>query len=398
MQHLLRKILTSKCRYIILTFVMFFVFCIFVSKKYCDSKSAEINPDLLSINVDELGEMDDEKVLYIYNWVDYLPQEVIDAFQKITGITVKLDVFDSNEMLEIKLISSKSQYDLVCPSISPFFARQKEIGIYQKFDKKLLKFYDDLDPFIMEKMSVVDATNEYAIPYLWGVSGFAVSEEKIKSVFKNAPIESLSLVFEVENLKKISKYNVSFLNSPSEVFPILAHYMFGGENATEEQLNKMYLKLKELRPYIFKFNSTAMQDLFSETSCVAFGTYGNVRQIMLDAKRDGKDLKLKFIFPKEGGEIWIDVFAIPKNARHYKNAHVFLNYIYHPKVIAAISNSTAYANPIVNSKKYIIPEILNDELIFPSNEILKKSFIEEMHPISYERMRTKLFTKLKSGL
>lgn len=374
---------------------VFIVFCLYLLLKGSSDNYDEVNDNLI-VDRSLLGESDEEKELYIYTWEGYFPHEVAIAFEKITGIKVHVDVFDSNELLEIKLISGKSHYDIVCPSLTPFFGRQMEICLYQKLDKSLLKFYEDLDPFIICKMSEIDAAVDFSLPYFWGVSGFAVNQKKIKNLFPDIDINSLALVFEEKNLSKISKLNITFLNSPSEVFPILAHYMFGGENGTNEQLKQMYDRLCKLRKYIFKFSQSATIDLFNGSSAVAFCTSGSVRQMLCEADIENRDIK--FIFPKEGAELWIDVLAIPKNAKHFKNAHMFFNYIFNPKIIAYISNRVGCANSIVKSKKYIKNDIVTDTNVYPTKEVLDKCFIEKINPIEYDRVRTKLFTKVKSGL
>lgn len=374
---------------------IFLVFCLYLLFKGSFDNYDDISEDLI-LDKSLLGDSDEKKELYIYTWDGYFPHEVIIAFEKITGIKVHVDVFDSNELLEIKLISGKSHYDIVCPSLTPFFGRQMEIGLYQELDKRLLNFYDDFDPFIIGKMKEIDGALNFSLPYFWGVSGFAVNEKKIRKIFPEADINSLALVFEEKNLKKISKLNVTFLNSPSEVFPILAHYMFKGENGTVEQLELMYKKLCKLRKYIFKFSQSATIDLFNGSSSVAFCTSGSVRQMLCE--QDSENSNIKFIFPKEGAELWIDVLAIPKNAKHFRNAHIFFNYIFNPKVIAYISNRMACANPILKSKQYIKKDIVNDMNVYPSDKILSKCFIEKINSIEYDRIRTKLFTKVKSFL
>lgn len=374
---------------------IFLVFCLYLLFRGSSDDYVGI-PDCLILNSSLLGSSNEKKDLYIYTWDGYFPHEVIVAFEKITGIKVHVDVFDSNELLEIKLISGKSHYDIVCPSLTPFFGRQMSINLYQKLDKNLLNFWNDIDGFIITKMLEIDGSIDFAVPYFWGVSGFAVNAKKIKEVAPDIDLESLSLVFDEKNIEKISKLNVTFLNSPSEVFPILAHYMFGSEDGTEKQLILMYKRLCALRKHIFKFSQSATIDLFNGSSAVAFCTSGSVRQMICDSDVENNDIK--FIFPKEGAELWIDVLAIPKNAKHYKNAHMFFNYIFHPKVIAYISNRMACANSIQKSKKYVKSEIVNDKNVYPTKEVLSKCFIEKVHSIEYDRIRTKLFTKVKSGL
>lgn len=386
----------SKRGLFLLGSVLFVLICFFCYKR--DSGDIVVDNDLLCVSKKDLGPFDDEKVLYIYNWVEYIPNEVVYAFEKITGIKVYVDVFESNEMLEIKLISGKSKYDLVCPSLTPFMGRQLQIGIYQKLDKSLLKTLPELDPFIMGKVSEVDKNAEYCLPYLWGIVGYAVNLEKLSKIAQDVEVGSWDLLFNEEHLKKISKGNVSFSNSAAEIFSTLAHYMFGEELLQDDQLKKVAERLASLRKYIYKFNSQSMNDLFNGSSVVAFGTSADIRQMMLDSKKDGIKSNIKFFFPKEGGLLWIDVLAIPKGAKHFKNAHAFLKFIYHPRIMAEISNFTASANPVLSSKGYVMPEIVNDEIIYPTKEMLRKTYLEKIGTSRYTKIRTKMFMKIKAGI
>lgn len=352
----------------------------------------------LPITKEYLGDFDKEKILYIYNWIEYIDPEIISEFENLTGIKVVLDVFDSNETLEVKLLAGNSGYDLVFPSASPYFARQLQAGIYQKLDKRRLKCLKYIDNFFMKQISCCDSKNEYAIPYLWGISGFAVNINKIKKYFSNEEMSSWSLIFDEKNLKKIARYHVEMSDSASELFPAVLKYLgvYNYDKITEEELLLAFNLLKKIRKYIFKFNSSAVQDLFTNTACVAMGTSGDIRKILISARREGKKLDIKFIIPKEGAALWIDVCAIPKGARHVKNAHAFINFLMHPRIIARITNYTACANAVKKSKIFIRQEILDDKVVYPDQSIIDKCYREYSLSPELERMRTRMFTKIKS--
>lgn len=385
-------------RVVLLCFCVAVFVCVFFYN-HADVGEISVDERLLCVSKQDLGPFDDEKVLYIYNWIEYIPTNVIHAFEKITGIKVYVDVFDSNEMLEIKLISNKSRYDLVCPSLMPFFGRQLRVGIYRKLDKALLDALPKFDPFIVDKIKNVDKNAEYCIPYTWGIMGYAVDTSKLDVNNDDIKIGSWDLLLDENVIRKVAaKGNVSFSNSTSEIFSTLAHYMFGDEEIEEEQLEKVALKLKNLSKYIYKFNTQSMNDLFNGSAVVAFGSSSDIRQVMLDSKKDSIESNIKFIFPKEGALLWIDVLAIPKGARHVRNANAFLKFICNPIIMAEISNFTAAANAVPESKKYIMKEIVNDPIIYPTEEMLQKTYLEKIGSMEYERKRAKMFTKIKAGL
>lgn len=353
---------------------------------------------IYQIPISEIGELDKEKILYIYNWVDYMPPSVIHAFEKITDVKVILDVFDSNETLEVKLLAGNSGYDLVVPSASPYFTRQLQANVYQKLDKNRLFFLKNIDDFFLNNLSIIDKNNEHAVPYLWGISGFAINMKRVKEANLNIPLDSWALLFDKDTLQKIAPLRVEISDSPSELFPAVIRYMNIDKKDinSKEALEKAFKLLQNIRPLIFKFNASAVQDLFNHTACVAMGTSGDIRKILISAKKNGEKLDIQFIAPKEGSALWIDVCAIPKNARHVKNAHAFINFLLHPRVIAKITNHTGCANAVPLSKQYITPEILNDKMVYPSDEQIEKSYTESALPAPLERLRTRMFTKIKS--
>lgn len=381
---------------ITLACVISFVTCLYVM--FSKHEAYDYSDPIYKINPSALGELDDEKVLYFYNWIDYIDPVVIDAFEKITGVKVVLDVFDSNETLEVKLLAGNSGYDLVVPSATPYFSRQLQANVYQKLDKSRLITTKTIDPFFMEHLATSDINNEYALPYLWGLSGIAVNVSQVLKMYPDATLDSWALIFDETHLKKISRGHVELSDSPAELFPAIQKYLGNTDKDFDDisSIEDAGAQLKKIRPHIFKFNSSAVQDLFNGTACVAMGTSGDIRKILIAAKKNGDQLNIQFVSPKEGSALWIDVFAIPNGARHPKNAHAFINFVLHPLVIAKITNYTGCANAVPTSIKYINPEIANDNMVYPDKKLLDKSYIEAALPPSVERVRTRLFTKIKS--
>lgn len=377
------------------------VFCVFtfVSALYFLFSRPEMPRDeIYGISISEIGELDKEKLLYVYNWVDYIDPVVIDAFEKLTGVKVVLDVFDSNETLEVKLLAGNSRYDVVVPSATPYFARQLQAGVYQKLDKSRLPNLKSVGGFFLKKLADIDADNMHAVPYVWGISGFAVNETKLKEHFPDIKMESWALLFDIENLKKLAPLHVELSDSPAELFPAIQNFLGikKEDMSSREALEKAFVFLKKIRPYIFKFNASAVQDLFNQTACVAMGTSGDIRKILIAARKNGQKLDLRFISPVEGSALWLDVCAIPIGAKHPKNAHAFINFLLHPRVIARITNYTGCANAVAASKKYIYPEILNDRMVYPRQELIERSYTESALSPELERVRTRMFTRIKS--
>ncbi|WP_330924254.1 polyamine ABC transporter substrate-binding protein [Candidatus Sororendozoicomonas aggregata] len=329
-----------------------------------------------------------EKNLYFYNWSDYIGPGVIEAFEKKTGVKVAYDVYDSNEVLQGKLLAGKSGFDLVSPS-HDFYATQINAKVYQKLDKSLIPNLKNLDPALMEKISAtIDPGNQYGIPYLITTTGIGYNKQAVeKALGKDAPINSWALVFEPENMKKLQKCGVAFLDAPTEILPSMMTYMgLPGDSLNVKDYQKAVAKLKEVAPYVTYFHSTkSMADLANGDICVAIAWSGDVYMARERAKAAKNGLDIRYSIPKEGAAISFDMLAIPADAPDPKAAHAMLNYLLEPKVAAETTNFVSYANPVPASTSFIKPEIANNPGIYPDPATKELLFIFKPLPTSHKR-------------
>ncbi|WP_353499472.1 MULTISPECIES: extracellular solute-binding protein [Vibrio] len=338
----------------------------------------------------------EEKVLNIYNWSDYIAEDTIAKFEAETGIKVVYDVFDSNEVLEAKILSGNTGFDLVVPS-NDFLGRQAKAGAFQKLDKSKLTNYQNLDPKLMGILAdTVDPGNDYSVPYLWGTTGIGYNVEKVKAVLgEDAPVDSWDLVFKPENMEKLSKCGVGFLNAPTEIMAAALNYIGKDPNSADPNDYKKdaLALLKEVRPYVTYFHSSQyINDLANGDICVAIGWSGDVLQAADRAAEADNGVEVAYSIPKEGALAWFDLMAIPKEAKHPENAHLFINYLLRPEVIAEISNYVWYANPNPPSREFIDAEILDDPGIYPTEEAQAKLYSSKMLPHKTSRAMTRAWT------
>ena len=340
--------------------------------------------------------------LHIYNWADYIDEESIPEFAKETGMEVTYDVFDSNEVLEAKLLAGTSGYDLVVPS-SHFLGRQVQAGVFQKLDKSKLPNYKYLDKDLMEVLASQDPDNAYGVPYMWGTTGIGYNVEKVKEILgEDAPVDSWDLVFKPENLKKLSECGVNFLDSSDEIYPLVMHYVGLDPNSTkigdykaESEAAKL---LKELRPYVTKFASSGYIDaLANGEMCVTVGWSGDVLMAQYQAEEADNGVSIEYTIPKEGTQIWFDMMAIPADAKNPDAALKFINYVLEPKVIARMTDYVAYANPNTEAAKYQDPEITNNPAVYPSEATKKKLFPSKIRGVKIDRVLTRTWTDIKTG-
>ncbi len=336
--------------------------------------------------------------VHLYNWSDYIGPNTLADFEKATGIKPVQDVFDSNETLEGKLLAGRTGYDVVVPS-NHFLGKQIKAGAFQKLDRNLLPNYANLDPALMKRLEKNDPGNHYAVPYLWGTNGIGYNVEKVKAVLGVDTIDSWAVLFEPENMKKLSKCGVAFMDSADEMLPAVLNYMGLDPNSSNpKDYQAAEKKLLAVRPYVTYFHSSKyITDLANGDICVAAGFSGDVFQARARAEEAKKGVKLAYAIPKEGGNLWFDVLAIPKDARNVKEAHALIDYLLKPEVIAQVSDYVGYANPNLKAKALMEQEVATDPAVYPAQDVLDKMFVNAELPPKVQRLMTRSWTKVKSG-
>lgn len=334
----------------------------------------------------------EEKILYICNWANYLPQEIIKRFESETGIHVVYDAFDSLEALETKLISN-SGYDVVFPSAWPMFMRCIESKIFSKLDFAKIPNAKFIDKYFTDAIG----TNgyQYGVPFLWGMTGIGFDEDIIDSAVPDAPKESWAMLFSPSVMGRLAKHQVNFLDTPSDVFQSAFLYLGLDPHSTDaKDWNKVMALIMTVRDYICVFDSSQQtQNLINGNACMIQGwsTYVNM------ARAATPDKKIRFVIPKEGSIIWVDMMAIPRDASHPGNAHKFINFLLKPENIAAVSNAVHAANTVAESKKFIDAGLLADKTVFPPEDVMSGLSPEVMHSMAFQRKVTRAWMQIKKG-
>lgn len=344
------------------------------------------------------GQATAQDVVNIYNWTDYIAETTLEDFQRETGIKPVYDVFDSNETLEGKLLAGNSGYDLVVPS-NHFLGRQIKAGVFRRLDPALLPNWGNLDPQLLARLQANDPGNQYSVPYLWGTNGIGYNVAKVKQVLGIDRVDSWSVLFEEENLKKLQDCGVSFMDSADETFPAMLNYLGLDPNSKQlEDYKRVESKLKTLRPYITYFHSSRyISDLANGNICIAFGYSGDVFQAMNRAEEAGNGVQIAYVVPREGGNLWFDTLAIPADARNVEQAHAFINYLLRPEVVAAISEYVGYANANTQADALMDQRIRLDPSIYPPADVQGKLYISSEQPPKLMRWMTRSWNSLKSG-
>ena len=344
--------------------------------------------------------MAEERTVRIYNWIEYLPPEILKSFQEETGIRPIYDVFDSVETLESKLLTGNSGYDVVYPSSSNV-SHLIAAGAVQPLDRSQLPSWQQLDPEFMKGLEAVgDPGNRYAAPYLWGTTLIGYNVDKVRQALgADVPIDTWDIIFKEENLSKLASCGVGFLDAANEIVPIALHYKGLDPNSQRrEDYPQAQAAMARIRPFISYFNSSRYgMDLANGDVCIAVGWSGGVALAKRLADAAGKGVKVAMALPKEGAPMWSDVMMIPTNAPHTQEAHAFINYIMRADVIARISNKIGYPNPNKDATALVIPEVRNDPAMYIPDDARKTLFALEPMPAAIERIRTRTWTAIKTN-
>ncbi|WP_435310351.1 polyamine ABC transporter substrate-binding protein [Primorskyibacter sedentarius] len=335
----------------------------------------------------------------VYNWSDYIDEDLLTKFEEETGIDLIYDVFDSNEVLETKMLAGGSGYDVVVPT-GTFLQRQIAAGAFQKLDKSKLPNMENMWSVITDRTDKYDPGSEYSINYMWGTTGIGVNVTKVKEVLgEDAPIESWDLVFKPENMEKLAACGVHFLDAPAEMIPAALNYIGEDPDSHDpEVIAKAEDVFMAVRPHIQKFHSSEyINALANGDICVAVGWSGDVLQSRDRAAEADNGVEVAYNAPKEGAQMWFDQMAIPVDAPNVEEAHTFLNFIMDAQNMAAASNYVYYANGNKASQEFLVEDVSGDPAIYPSEDALNNLFTTTPYDPKVQRTVTRMWTKIKSG-
>lgn len=343
----------------------------------------------------------EEKVLNIYNWSDYIAEDTIKNFEKETGIKVRYDTFDNNEILHAKLVAGKTGYDIVVPS-SNWARMQIDGGVLRPLDKSKVPNLANLDPALQGQIAKLDPENKHLVVWLWGFTTIGINVDKVKAALGSLPMpeNAWDLVFDPKYISKLKSCGVSFLDAPSEILPPALQYLgkpaYSKVSSDYQEAGRL---LQSIRPYVTLFSSSGyINDLANGSLCMALGFSGDMniaRQRAIDGKTGNNIVAL---VPKTTATLFFDTMAIPTDAPHPNNAHAFINYILRPEVHASLSNKVFYANPNAAATKFVVKSVAENKTIYLSDEDKKKMTVPEPSSADIRRTMTRVYTKFKTGI
>ena len=340
----------------------------------------------------------EDRLLNVLNWSDYIAPDTLAAFERETGIKVNYDVFDSNEVLETKLLTGRTGYDVVVPT-DYFLERQAKQGVLLPLERARLANYANLDPAVLRQLDGVDPGNRYGVPYLATVTGIGYNVAKLRKALGPVPVDSWALVFEPKYAAKLKDCGYALLDSESDVL-IAARLYLGLEADSErpEDLAAVEVLLLKIRPYVRYFHSSQyINDLANDEICVVVGWSGDVLQARDRAREAGKGVEIGFAVPKEGASRSFDMLAIPADAPHPQNAHHFIDFLLRPAVAAEIMRFRKYPAPNLAAPPLLEPELRNDPILFPAPEVIARLKPHRAESLTYTRYANRAWTHIRTG-
>jgi putrescine transport system substrate-binding protein len=340
-----------------------------------------------------------QKRVNFYNWSDYVDPEVLKDFTRDTGIEVTYDTFDSNDVLETKLLAGKSGYDVVVPT-AYFLQRQIKAGVFQKLDKSKLPNLTHMWPDITNRLAVYDPGNQFAVNYMWGTTGIGYNVKKTREILgPETKIDSWELVFNPANLAKFKDCGIHMLDSADDIFSAaLKHLGLNPNSKDEKDLQKAAELVTKVRPHVRKFHSSEyLNALASGEICLVVGWSGDIKQAQKRAAEAKGGVEVGYAIPKEGAQMWFDNLAIPKDAGNVANAHALIDYLQRPEVAARNSNFISYANGNLASQKFVDKAVLEDATVYPDEATMKRLYTITAADQKTLRLTNRLWTKVKTG-
>ncbi|MCC6948524.1 MAG: polyamine ABC transporter substrate-binding protein [Bradyrhizobiaceae bacterium] len=347
-----------------------------------------------------------DRVVNIYNWSDYIDPKVLEDFTKGTGIKVVYDTFDSNDVVETKMLAGKTGYDVVVPS-QTYLQRLISAGVFQKLDKSKLPNLKHAWPEIAKRLATYDPGNEYAVNYMWGTTGIGVNLDRARERLGKVPLNTWDVVFKPEVLAKFADCGVHLLDAPDELIPTALRWLgLNPDSKNTADIEKAGAALMQIRPHVRKFHSSEyINALANGEICLAVGWSGDVLQAKARAeeaaqgtgKGAGKSVNLDYVLPKEGAHMWFDSMAIPKDAPHVAEAHAFIDYMLRPEAAAKNSNAVSYASGNLAAQQFIDRKILDNPSIYPDAETMQRLFISTPYDQKTQRIVTRVWTRVKTG-
>ncbi len=333
----------------------------------------------------------EEKVLHLYSWESYFGPDTISKFEKETGIKVSYDLFDSNDMVETKILTGGSGYDAITINLSPHLQRELPVGVWATLDKGRLSNLGNLDPAVVARVDEIDKGGAHGVPWMWGTTGVGYNIDKIKAIMPDAPVDSLRMLFDPEIVSKFAPCGVTMLDDSEQVLGLALIYLgLDPDTTNPDELQKAVDVVTRVRPYVRKFHSSSyINDLAEGDACVALGFSGDMHIADIRAKEAKRPFSITYRLSNEGNLMWADVLAVPSDAPHPEAAHAFIDFVMRPEIAASAARDTGFSTANKAALALLDEKLRTDPDLYPSAEAQKRFHL----PKALDQKALKMWSK-----
>jgi putrescine transport system substrate-binding protein len=333
--------------------------------------------------------------VHMLNWADYINPASLDNFEKETNIRIVHEVFTNSSETKDLLLQGSTKYDVMVQAGAQMRQILDEKSAVEMLDRAKIPNAEFLDPAALTYTDVLDPNNSHSVPYMWGTVGLGVNKEKVKAIRPDAPLNSLSLILDPALAADVSKCGIAVIDEPIDVIPAFVTYLGGDmKNIGITDLEAVEVALARVSDYIKVVSVDSYINSLSEGKyCVVWGYSGAIFYARDLAKANGKGT-IVYNVPKEGSQLWFDLFVIPNKSQNKDGAYQLLNYMLKPEVAAANTNFLQYANPILTSAPYIEPKLLSDPGLYPPKSVLKRLAVQPPMAANIEAELKRIWSKL----
>ncbi len=333
--------------------------------------------------------------VHMLNWADYINPESLNNFEKATNIRVVHEVFTNSTETKDLLLEGSNKYDVMIQAGAQMRQVLENENAVDVLDRAKLPNAEFLDPAALRYTGVLDPDNAHSVPYMWGTVGLGVNKEKVRQIRPDVPLNTMALLLDPAIAADLSKCGIAVIDEPIDVIPAFVAYLGGDmKNIGITDLEAVEVALSKVSQYIKVVSVDSYINSLSEGKyCVVWGYSGAIFYARDLAKQNGKGT-IVYNVPKEGSELWFDLFVIPNKSENKDGAYQLLNYMLKPEVAAANTNFLQYANPILTSAAYIEPKLLSDPGLYPPKSILKRLAVQPPMAANVESELKRIWSKL----
>jgi putrescine transport system substrate-binding protein len=343
---------------------------------------------------------DRSRVLNIYAWPEYFPPEVVSKFEAASGIHVNYAVLDSPETAETILSVGSSNYDLVTMNAAPELGREIPHGFWKVLDKSRIPNSRNADPKVMQLLSRVDPGNQHAVPWMWGTTGIIYNVDKIRTIFPNAPLDSLDMVFNRDIAAKFARCGIGLLDSWGDILPMAARFIGQPALSSEPaQLHAVMAKLDEVKPFIRRISTSGYyQQLAEGELCLAIGYSGDALIARRMVKESHGTIKIDYSFARQMVPFYIDSMVIPADSPNPTAALAFIDFVMRPEVSASVTRFIGFATANAAAMPLLEPEVRDNTVIYPPAATRDRFELQKVYSPDEARVFDRAWLQFKSGL